>query len=336
MSPLAALRPADAPAVGAPRRPRPARAVAPAHRRRCRGHAARRRVAVQHGRADPSAAAGGRGARGRAVVRRRAASARCSGCRRSCRFVGRALARTGTSARLAAANTVRNPRRTAATSAALLIGATLVAMMSTGAASARVSLARSSTSTTRSTSWSTARSWATARACRPTCTEAVAAVTGVGTVLEMRAAPVMVGDDWITVVAPADGSATDGAARPAHGGRAERRHAAAPEAPSTSRRPTGTAPVTAYATPWDDPRPAPGGSDGHAPGGAHATSAGPTASSRLPTLERLAPQAPVSMLWVRWTRAPTRRWCSRTSRRRCPTPRRRSAAPGPSAPATSG
>ena len=37
---------------------------------------------------------------------------------------------------------MRNPRRTAATSAALLIGATLVAMMSTGAASARVSLAQ--------------------------------------------------------------------------------------------------------------------------------------------------------------------------------------------------
>ena len=40
-------------------------------------------------------------------------------------------------ARLAAANTVRNPRRTAATTAALFIGVTLVAMMSTGAASAR-------------------------------------------------------------------------------------------------------------------------------------------------------------------------------------------------------
>ena len=53
---------------------------------------------------------------------------------------GRVLARSGTSAKLAAANTVRNPRRTAATSTALLIGVTLVAMMSTGAASARASL----------------------------------------------------------------------------------------------------------------------------------------------------------------------------------------------------
>ena len=53
---------------------------------------------------------------------------------------GRLLGRTGTGARLAAANTVRNPRRTAATSTALLIGVTLVTMMSTGAASARATL----------------------------------------------------------------------------------------------------------------------------------------------------------------------------------------------------
>jgi putative ABC transport system permease protein len=55
--------------------------------------------------------------------------------------VGRPVARISTSARLAAANTVRNPRRTAATSTALVIGVTLVVMMSTGATSARVSLA---------------------------------------------------------------------------------------------------------------------------------------------------------------------------------------------------
>ncbi|MGP7960366.1 ABC transporter permease [Sanguibacter sp. A247] len=51
--------------------------------------------------------------------------------------VGRLLSRTGAAARLASANTLRNPHRTAATSTALLIGVTLVAMMSTGAASAR-------------------------------------------------------------------------------------------------------------------------------------------------------------------------------------------------------
>ena len=55
-------------------------------------------------------------------------------------LAGRALGRTGTSARLAAANTARNPRRTAATSTALLIGVTLVALMSAGAASTRVTL----------------------------------------------------------------------------------------------------------------------------------------------------------------------------------------------------
>ncbi|WP_242511627.1 ABC transporter permease [Pengzhenrongella frigida] len=53
---------------------------------------------------------------------------------------GRLLATRSMAAKLAAANTVRNPRRTAATSAALLIGVTLVAMMSTGAASTRTTL----------------------------------------------------------------------------------------------------------------------------------------------------------------------------------------------------
>ncbi|MFP3714862.1 FtsX-like permease family protein [Puerhibacterium sp. TATVAM-FAB25] len=55
-------------------------------------------------------------------------------------LAGRLVGTTGPTARLAAANTLRNPRRTASTSTALLIGVTLVAMMSTGAASARTSL----------------------------------------------------------------------------------------------------------------------------------------------------------------------------------------------------
>ncbi|MFD2024352.1 ABC transporter permease [Promicromonospora aerolata] len=54
-------------------------------------------------------------------------------------FLGALVARTGPASRLAVANTLRNPRRTAATSTALLIGVTLVTMMSTGAASARMS-----------------------------------------------------------------------------------------------------------------------------------------------------------------------------------------------------
>lgn len=54
--------------------------------------------------------------------------------------VGSLVGRLGMPARLAAANTGRNPARTAATSTALLIGVTLVAMMSTGAATARATL----------------------------------------------------------------------------------------------------------------------------------------------------------------------------------------------------
>ncbi|HEY0119874.1 MAG TPA: FtsX-like permease family protein, partial [Cellulomonas sp.] len=56
------------------------------------------------------------------------------------RGVQRGIAGLGPVPRLAGANTVRNPQRTAATSTALLIGVTLVVMMSTGAASARASL----------------------------------------------------------------------------------------------------------------------------------------------------------------------------------------------------
>jgi putative ABC transport system permease protein len=54
--------------------------------------------------------------------------------------IGRLVGTTGPSARLATANTLRNPRRTAATATALLIGVTLVGMMTTGAATARVTM----------------------------------------------------------------------------------------------------------------------------------------------------------------------------------------------------
>ncbi|NTW40474.1 MAG: FtsX-like permease family protein, partial [Cellulomonadaceae bacterium] len=58
------------------------------------------------------------------------------------RLVGAAgrLTGHGAAGRLAAANSTRNPRRTASTSGALLIGVTLVAMMATGAASTRAAL----------------------------------------------------------------------------------------------------------------------------------------------------------------------------------------------------
>jgi putative ABC transport system permease protein len=54
--------------------------------------------------------------------------------------IGGLLGSAGPAARLAVANTQRNPRRTAATATALLIGVTLVSMMTTGAASARLAM----------------------------------------------------------------------------------------------------------------------------------------------------------------------------------------------------
>lgn len=58
------------------------------------------------------------------------------------RLLGGAGARLGggTTARIATVNAVRNPRRTAATATALVIGVTLVTLMSTGAVSTRASL----------------------------------------------------------------------------------------------------------------------------------------------------------------------------------------------------
>lgn len=53
--------------------------------------------------------------------------------------IGKLIA-VGASSKLAQANTIRNPRRTAATATALFIGVTLVAMMSVGAATARVTM----------------------------------------------------------------------------------------------------------------------------------------------------------------------------------------------------
>ena len=53
---------------------------------------------------------------------------------------GRLVGFGGPSARLASANALRNPGRTAATSTALLVGVTLVSMMTAGVASARLSM----------------------------------------------------------------------------------------------------------------------------------------------------------------------------------------------------
>ncbi|WP_051196572.1 ABC transporter permease [Jonesia quinghaiensis] len=54
--------------------------------------------------------------------------------------VGKLFSSLGAPAKLASANTMRNPRRTAATSTALFIGVTLVAMLSVGAATTRATL----------------------------------------------------------------------------------------------------------------------------------------------------------------------------------------------------
>jgi putative ABC transport system permease protein len=56
---------------------------------------------------------------------------------RAALLLGPVFSRLGPAGRFAVANTGRNPRRTAATTSALLVGVTLVAMLSTGAATAR-------------------------------------------------------------------------------------------------------------------------------------------------------------------------------------------------------
>ena len=112
-------------------------------------------------------------------------------------LVGRLLGKAGPAARLASANTVRNPRRTAATSTALLIGVTLVALMSTGAASARESLAaeldahyhvdieiRSASEGVEPLSADVART--------------VAGVNGIESAVDVPSAEVSLGDQWYT------------------------------------------------------------------------------------------------------------------------------------------
>ena len=108
-------------------------------------------------------------------------------------------------ARLAAANSVRNPRRTAATSAALFIGVTLVAMMSTGAATAReaftATLDESYPVDVDVRSWS----YAPGESGLPgEFFEDVAAVPGVAEVAPFTLAPVRIGSESVeaTVVDP--------------------------------------------------------------------------------------------------------------------------------------
>ena len=211
-------------------------------------------------------------------------------------FAGRALARTGTSARLAAANTVRNPRRTAATSAALLIGATLVAMMSTGAASARVSLAQVLDEHYPLDLMVDGTVYGASTSLPSDVADTVAAVTGVGAVVEMRTGLVSVGDDLVSVAAPADGSATAVLRDPRTAAGLDDGTLLLPKLLSEDAS-TGTTSAR-MSIPGDDGlEDAPGGSAVDLRtvpsdlGGVYGlvTSA---------TFEKLAPQSPVTMLWV--------------------------------------
>ncbi|WP_315097863.1 FtsX-like permease family protein [uncultured Cellulomonas sp.] len=211
-------------------------------------------------------------------------------------LAGRALARTGTSARLAAANTVRNPRRTAATSAALLIGVTLVAMMSTGAASARVSLAQELDEQYPVDLVVDGTVQGDDPALSADVTPAVEGVSGIDTVLEMRVASVQLGDVWIWAAAPATGSPTDVLRDPTTAQGLADGVVLLPKG-LAEQAPEGPTPATAFAQAWDDSTPAPGGST---------TTLDPVVSDlgglyslvTPTTLDALAPQAPVSVLWV--------------------------------------
>ncbi|GEL97633.1 ABC transporter permease [Cellulomonas terrae] len=294
VSPIAALRPAEAPAVGA-RAGRVRLALSLLLTLGGVGVMLLATVLSSSGRADPTlllgvgALAGGLSFVGVLV-------GAVFWVPKVVSWVGRALASTGTSARLAAANTVRNPRRTAATSAALLIGATLVAMMSTGAASARVSLAQELDEHYPVDLMVDGSVYGETAALPADVSDAVAAVTGVATVLEMRTASVWIDGDGILVAAPADGSTTSVLRDPRTADALSDGTLLLPK-PREDMATAGTTPVSAYSSTADGPEPVPGG----------ATVDLQAVSSDLggfyglvtpATLEKLAPEAPVSMLWV--------------------------------------
>jgi putative ABC transport system permease protein len=119
-------------------------------------------------------------------------------------LVGSALSRSGVAARLAVANTARNPRRTAATSTALLIGVTLVAMMATGAASARAS-----TDHQLDSQYPVDMEAASDAALPADAARIVAGLDGVRDVVAMRGAHLRVGSEPLPVYAPVEGDVHD-------------------------------------------------------------------------------------------------------------------------------
>ncbi len=211
-------------------------------------------------------------------------------------LAGRALAGTGTSARLAAANTVRNPRRTAATSTALLIGVTLVAMMSTGAASARVSLAKELDQHYPVDLLVDASIQGDDAALPTSAASAVAEVAGVDTVLQMRTATVRLGDTWLTVAAPVDGATADVLRDPDLTAGLTDGTVLLPSLLSDEAVPPGDS-ATAFISGSDGSEAAPGGTS--VPLDPVQTDLGGRYSLVTPaTLHLLAPQAPASALWV--------------------------------------
>jgi putative ABC transport system permease protein len=136
VAPLAALRPAEAPSLTG----RPGRARLVAAGILTLGGAAALVGAVALAAHIDSLAALGLGVLGGAVSFVGVLVSAVLWMPRVVGAAGRLVSRSGATARLAVANTVRNPRRTAATSTALLIGVTLVTMMSAGAVSARATL----------------------------------------------------------------------------------------------------------------------------------------------------------------------------------------------------
>jgi len=126
------------------------------------------------------------------------------------RLVGAPLARLGTTATLARRNALRNPRRTASTATALMIGLALVSTVTVVASSMKASVADVIADSSRADFILKAAS-AAAPGLPPALAEQLRGVEGVGTVAEMRLAPAQV-DGGTTMVAAVDPATIEAAA----------------------------------------------------------------------------------------------------------------------------
>lgn len=208
-------------------------------------------------------------------------------------LVGSALATTGTSARLAAANTVRNPRRTATTSTALLIGVTLVVLMSTGAASARSSITAGLEDHYPVDVAISAVGGAGDESVPASVVADVADVPGVEQVVEVPSAPVLLDDGTYVVLRAADPAEAATVLRDADALDALEDGALVVPAARAEMVPEGGTSVQAV------------GSDGDTVGDAttlravHSSLGGVDAVVTPDTLRALVGEAPVQTLWVR-------------------------------------